>query len=167
MISLIYVLIDAMRILYGAVLYELYAERLPDRRDFWMKVSGEELQHAAMLRELDKLLVAGKVFYNLGQFGRQNVLRDLDYILQAEREALEAPLSIYQTVSKALRIERLMAECKFYSVVESDAPEFEHIAKRLVTLTKEHIQRLEQEVGSVIDLGEKALAESPPPSSSV
>ena len=144
-------------------LYKAYSRRIPEARDFWAKLTAEELQHAAMLRQLYSYLDRGQLFGNVKHFSRKAIEADIDFILKAEFEARHGSLSRHKACNCALKIEETMTERGFYATAGSDAPEFQIIAKRLVELTHEHIGRINEEVGRTIDLGQDAAKELPGP----
>jgi rubrerythrin len=143
-------------------LYRAYSERIPDCKDFWAKLSSEETRHADMLRSLYKTLESGNVFYNLDRFRKENIQADIDFIRMAEFDAMHGKLTRNKAVNVALKLERSITESAFYSTVKSDAPEYERIAGTLVERTREHIHRIEEETGRIIEMGEKAGEVVPP-----
>lgn len=144
-------------------LYSAYSERFAGSSDFWAKLAAEELQHGILLKGLYKLLDQGRVFRNVERFNRRGIEAEIRVILNAEFVARHGKLSIHDAVNMALRVERGITESGFYATVKSDAPEFAVIAARLVGCTKEHLRRLEREVGRTIDLGAEALDDVPAP----
>jgi len=143
-------------------LYKAYSQRIPDARDFWANLAAEEVRHAAMLRKFYNYLDRGQLFGNVKHFSRKAIEADVDFVLKAEFEARHGSLSRHKACNCALKIEEDMTEKGFYSTVVSDAPEFQTIAKRLVELTREHIDRIKDEVGRTIELGADAAKELPP-----
>ena len=137
----------------AAGLYHTFSLRLDVESNFWAKLAAEERQHAAMLRKLYELLDQGRVFYNVARFSNEEMLKDIDKVLGYEFDARRGKLSLYTAVNTALEVERLIAEGSFYSTVDSDAPEFKYIAERMIKETKEHVRRLQDEVGRAIDMG--------------
>lgn len=137
----------------AASLYKTFALRLKETSGFWEKIAAEEMQHAAMLRKLYDVLDRGKVFYNLSKFKMEDMLKDTDKILHMEYDARFGELSLYSAINQALKVERMLTECKFYKTVKSDAPEFRFLAERMVEQSKEHLRRMEEEAGRAIDMG--------------
>jgi rubrerythrin len=142
-------------------LYSAYSRRIPESKKFWAKLAAEETEHAAMLRKLYGFLDRGQLFRNVKHFDRKSIEADIDFILKAEFDVHHGSLCRHKACNCALKIEEDMTEKGFYSTVESDAPEFQIIARRLVELTCEHILRLKEEVGRTIELGEDAAKELP------
>jgi|GEM_PF-762868 len=142
-------------------LYNTYGQRFDDKDNFWAKFGAEELQHATMLRTMYKLLEDGKLFHNVEHFNRKALEDMVEFILNAEFDARHDQVSHHEAVSTALKIELSMLERGFYSVVTSDAEEFQIIASRLVKLTKAHTARLEAEMLRVRNLGDSAREKLP------
>lgn len=128
----------------GALLYNTYAELLPDQSALWSRLSAEENGHASMLERLEEMLKKGSLFRNLGQFGLKDIRKTIDEILNQELLARRNGTTSRAALIYALKLECAMAECQFYKTVDSDAPEFKIIAARLVEHTNEHINRLKE-----------------------
>ena len=54
--------------LYISKLYEVYANRFPDKKEFWLKISEEEKYHARALKLLGDHIHNGKVLFNQTRF---------------------------------------------------------------------------------------------------
>ena len=124
-------------------LYNTYAELLPDTAQMWSALSADEMAHATMLHKLEDILDQGHMFKNMGKFGVQGLKRCIDDLLNAETKARRSGTTYTDAMITALRTESYMAECEFYTSVESSSPEFQRIAKELVELTGNHIKKLE------------------------
>ena len=146
----------------ASALYSAYAQRLSSRSDFWARMAAEEMQHAAMLRSLYKVLEQGKVFYNVERFNRKAIQAETDFILDAEFQARHGRCSIYSAVNAALRVERSLCKSGFYATATSDAPQFRIIAASMMRHLDAHISRLDAEAGRAIDLGAAAREQAPP-----
>ena len=148
-----------------AQLYTAYSERLPDHASFWLHFAAEEMQHAAMLRKLYDVLEGGHVFFNVARFKPEEVREQIDDLQNMQFDAKHGELSLYSAVNYALATERMLAENSFYSIVESDAPEYKYIAERMIHFSKEHVRELEEEAGKAIDMGVLAKNPEKPPQS--
>jgi rubrerythrin len=143
-------------------LYATYGQRAPAMKVFWDKIAAEEMQHAHLLRTLEGMLEKGTVFYNVGRFHLKDLEDDIGFILNAETKARSEELSVLDTIMTASLVEKMIVECSFYQTIDSDAPEYKIIAQRLIEHTKEHIQRLDQEIQKVMVMGDKARTPLPP-----
>ena len=144
-----------------ACLYSAYSRRLKASERFWTELAAEEMQHAALMRSLYRILDSGSVFYNVGRFNREAIQTDVHAVLNAEYAARHEKLSPMDAINTALRIERFITETGFFSTVRSDSREYQIIAERLAHCTKEHVKRLEQEAGYAIDMGDAARKDVP------
>jgi len=144
-------------------LYTAYSERLLASKQFWARLAAEEMQHAAMLRGMYKLLDNGHIFTNLDRFRDDVIQADIHFILNAEFDARHGQLSFRKAVNTALAMERTMTDSRFYSTVECGAPEFRIIAERLIVLTEQHIKRIDDETARVISMGRAAADDVPLP----
>ncbi len=137
-------------------LYSTFSQRLVDCSAYWAKIAAEEMQHAAMVRALFKVLDKGHVFFNVARFNSKELLSQIEWILDLEYEARHKFLSRYIAINTALRIEQSLAERAFYTTVKSDAPEFKFVAERMRAHSAEHLKHLEEECARTIDLGQAA-----------
>jgi hypothetical protein len=139
-------------------LYNTFSERLEECSEYWAKISAEEMQHAAMVRSLYRVLDSGHVFFNVERFNSRELLGQIEWILDLDYDARYADLSRYTAINTALMIEQSLAERKFYTTVKSDAPEFKFVAERMTAHAAEHLKHLEEECARTIDLGSVAAS---------
>ncbi len=123
-----------------AELYATYSEIFPDRKDFWLNLSGKEKHHAALLQSLRKQLSNGNIFYNIGRFDQNSIQSLLNTIQSANALAKENNASQSQAIRTALSIESSVVDAHFYDIVKSDAAEFKIIADKLSTDTYDHVK---------------------------
>lgn len=137
-------------------LYKTFSQRLEDCAAYWSDIAAEEVQHAAMIRCLYKVLDEGHVFFNVARFRSRDLLAQIEWVLDLEHAARYEPLSRATAINTALKVEQLLAERQFYRTVKSDAPEFKFVAARMTAHSEEHLKRLEEECARTVDLGEAA-----------
>ena len=124
-------------------LYNTYGTILANNSDFWFKMSTEEMQHAALLRNLHQVLDRGNIFHNLGRFHVEELQNEIDIVVDAEIEAQKNELSHHTALNNALKCEQTMVESNFYMIVDSDDQGFKTVAARLIELTKAHLLKLQ------------------------
>lgn len=145
-----------------SLLYSTYSKRIDVYSGFWASMAAEEMQHAAMLRKLYTVLEKGNVFYNVARFNRKSLLADMDGILDIAYNAKYNELSHYIAINEALKIERHLIDSDFYQTVESDAPEFKFIADRMISLSRDHMLKLEAAAGEAVEAGAEAARPAGP-----
>jgi hypothetical protein len=128
-------------------LYDAYAVLHPTSSSLWSTLAKEERMHASMLLTiLTKMLDAGHLFWNIGQFNDESVAKELELIRDALYRVRNAKPSEYECITTAIQIENTLLDSKFYSVVTSDAKEFATICQTLTKETEKHIQRLKDKL---------------------
>lgn len=132
-------------------LYVTYGDKFKDAAKFWGILAAEEMQHAAMLRQLYKILDKGKLFYSIDHFDRASIEKMIECVITAEYNANHRLVTHKMALSIAIQTERCMTESGFYRTVTSDAPEYKIIAEQLIIRTDEHIARIEEELKNCTD----------------
>ena len=138
-------------------LYNTFSQRLEEASAYWARIAAEEVQHAAMIRCLYKVLDEGHVFFNVARFKSRALITQIEWILDLEHDARYEVLSRHTAINTALKVEQSLAERQFFKTVKSDAPEFKFVAERMTAHSAEHLKRLEEECARTIDLGAVAV----------
>ena len=135
----------------NAALYTTFSQRLKDRAGLWSELAAEELQHAAVLRGLYRILERGCLFHNVERFNRAAIHADMEVVLKCEFKAEHGLLTPRSAINTALRIERSPCVNGFYAMVASDAPEFRYLAESMNRHIADHIRKLETEARQLAD----------------
>lgn len=123
-------------------LYMAYADRFPEQGPTWRQLAREEQTHAAALGAIRKMLDAGHLLENVGQFDGDLIEQEVEEVRRALKRAGQPDLKLDEAVSTARAIENSVIESQFYNTVTCSAPEFERIAQRLRGDTHRHIDKL-------------------------
>ncbi len=123
-------------------LYEVYAEKFPENKDFWNKIAAEELGHATWIRRLESDISQGKTLFKEDRFNTQLIQTSTDYVNSQIASALQHDLELINALSVAVDIEQVMLENKFFEVFEVDSIELKQIMQSLQKATEEHLQRV-------------------------
>lgn len=123
-------------------LYLRYAERFPDQGPTWRQLAREEQTHAAALGAIRKMLDAGHLLENVGQFDGDIIEQEVDEVRAALQRAEHPNLQLHEAVATAREIEHSVIESQFYDTVTCSAPDFQRIAQRLRGDTQRHIDKL-------------------------
>jgi len=126
--------------LYISKLYEVYADRFPDKKEFWIKISEEEKNHAIALKALGGHIHNGKVLFNQTRFNPQTIKFSMEYRKRLILESQASNFTYLQAVSNAYAQEQALLECKFFEVFESDDIELKRVLNYLMESTKQHVQ---------------------------
>jgi len=123
-------------------LYKRYALLFPEQGPTWRQLAREEQIHAGALGAIRKLLDAGHVLENIGQFDGDLIEHEVGDVRRALKRAQADNLDLREAIKTARQLESSIIESQFYDVVTCRAPEFERIAKRLRDDTTKHIEKL-------------------------
>ena len=125
-------------------LYEEYAQRFPDYKDFWSTLTGDEMEHAVWIRGLHSQIEEGSVYFKEGRFKMEAIKNSLDYLKGRLTEAQKEEISLIKALSIARDIEKALIEKKFFEVFEGDSVELKEVLLNLEAATKEHMDRIEK-----------------------
>ncbi|MDD5040723.1 MAG: hypothetical protein PHY34_06295 [Patescibacteria group bacterium] len=124
-------------------LYNLYAGRFPEEKDFWMTIAGEEAQHATWVKRLMPRVDEGLVFFQKGRFNESSIESTLQYLATLIAQAEQGGLELINALSIAHDIESSLIEKEYYTVFKSDLAEFRELLSKLAQATKGHAQRVQ------------------------
>lgn len=124
-------------------LYRLYSQLFPDDRDFWIRLSLEEMNHAALLK-------SARQFLNIGKLPPEALYRNID-TLREINSRISQRIEQYRDVRPdecqayafAQELEMSAAEKHFQQIMESAGDEriFE-IFRKLAGSDRDHAERI-------------------------
>jgi rubrerythrin len=125
-----------------AELYRIFAETLPDHREFFERLAGDEVGHARQITRLAQALSAGSVSVNPHRFPEPAILASIDSVHEQARQVRKTNVSLVDALSISADIESLMLERRFFEVFEGDSSELKELLNRLAAATEAHRARL-------------------------
>ena len=128
------------------VIYTVFADSLSEAEHVWRRLAHEEHGHAATVRSLLKYLDEGHIFYDLGRFKGNRLNACIERLQSALQQARTHDLTRRYCIQMALELEEVLLENRFYETVESDAPEFKHLATAMLASIERHRQIILAEV---------------------
>lgn len=132
-----------------ARLYETYAAKIPQLREFFGELAEKEVEHARTITDFVARVKAGSVRVNPRRFSTQSILASLDYLEEHQKKAEAGAINGIIALSTCVDLEDALIEKKFFEIFESDAPEVKQFLQKLSVETTEHRQQarlaLEQE----------------------
>ena len=123
-------------------LYRRFSESFPDYKDFWLRLSQEEISHAKCIRDLRSKIEEDIVYFNENRFQPAAIVHSLQYIEQIQREALLPNFSLIKALSIASFIEDALIEYKYFEVFKGDSPVLEKVLRVLADATNVHRDRV-------------------------
>ena len=123
-------------------LYRCYAESQPDREDFWLRLAGEEDEHAEAIKLLGQKVGGRDAFFRPGRFRYEEVKESLDALEKEIDGARDKGNSWKDALEAALQLEDKMMEKRFFEVVRGDSPVLQGVLRKIKKETGEHRDRL-------------------------
>ncbi len=127
-----------------ARLYQLYAEKLPDFEDFWLKLADEEIEHASLIRDFAAGVEKG--IYNLDEkrFPPGALQTYKAYLDGSMQKAIRKGVDTISAFTTAMYIEESLIELKYFEVIDSGSDDFDEVLSRLKKATTEHNKRIKE-----------------------
>lgn len=122
-----------------SVLYETYAEKFPEYKEFWFDLAKEEVGHAAWIRKLNN---NSALSFNEDRFKSKHVEISLKYLDEKIREAQTQKIDLADVLSVAIELETNLIERDFFSVFDGDPDELKETFQNLKTATQAHAERV-------------------------
>jgi hypothetical protein len=117
-------------------LYKSYSEKFADYKEFWAKMSGDELEHASRLRSL---VVMPGVRFNPDRFNLM-VIRNFSHNVTKEIETSRTGyVSRVNALSVSVSFEESLLEHRYFEVFDYDLEELKEVFSRLQSETQAHL----------------------------
>jgi len=127
-----------------AQLYEVYALKFPEYKDFWSQLSSEEIQHAEWIEKLRIQVEDSEEDFIVERFAKGAVEHSIDYVKGLIDSTAQPDFLLMNALSTALYIEMALIENKYFEVFEADSPGTKQALDALAQDTREHCQRLRE-----------------------
>ena len=118
-------------------LYAVYADKFQEYNQFWSELSKEEERHANWIKDLVKMIEAGKVFFDQKRFNIEAIRSSLTELKINIINNKHGDISLINALSAAYYYEMALIERKFFEVFETDSAELKHT---LINLSEETIK---------------------------
>jgi len=123
-------------------LYKEYARKFPKQREFWIKISAEETEHASWISKLYSQAGEGSLCFKEGRFKKEAIKTSIDYLEDRIVEAQNKEISAKNALSIAQDLENGLIEKKFFEIFEHDCKEIKQVLHDLAFATSEHRNRI-------------------------
>ncbi len=125
-----------------AHLYELYAGKFPEYKDFWNELSQEEVQHAGWIEKLQDEIEDSADDFVVERFPVGAIQHSTEYVKKLADTAEQPDFVLINALSTALRLEEALMENKYFEVIETDSVKTKHTLSMLAQSTQQHYQRV-------------------------
>jgi len=127
-----------------ADLYRAYAEKLPERREFFDRLAADEVTHARRIAGFVQGVRTGSVSIDPGRFSEETIIASLDHVRKQVEQGRKTNVSLVDALSISADIESAMIERRFFDVFEGDSGELKQLLRGLAAATEAHRARLLQ-----------------------
>lgn len=125
-----------------SALYSLYSQQIPEKHEFWERLSNEEIGHAAQIgieKNDTEAIVENK-------FSRGVVKYVMNFVLEEIEKTQKNPPTHREALFTALRIEQSMLERKCFDMFFPTKEKVKEIFFKLNRETEKHVQQLQNEI---------------------
>lgn len=130
-------------------LYKIYSEKIPEKKDFWEKISKEEVRHAEEIRKINKKT---EVSFEENKFHQSIVQNIFDFVQKSLQEAMEKDMSHVEALNVALRVEQSFMEKKSFEIFSPNQKTVKEVLQKLNLETEGHIKKLQEELARSIKI---------------
>ena len=123
-------------------LYGVYASKFPEYEDFWTELSGEEVQHAEWIDELQAKVADSPTDFVVDRFSIVAVVHSIEYVRKQVQRVQHQEITPMQAFSTALHLEEAPIEKKFFETFDGDSKEIEQTLALLAQCTQDHYNKV-------------------------
>jgi rubrerythrin len=123
-------------------LYQAYASRFPEQKDFWTRLSQDEQQHAQWLDAIR--LKAQRPSSNLAvdRFPAAAIEHSIRYVGSLIEGTAQPDLTADNALSHAFHLEESLLENRYFEVFRSDSTEIGSTLARLAQAARLHFEQV-------------------------
>ena len=125
-----------------AELYEVYADKFPEYKDFWTKFSREEYQHADWINTLQTRFEESTEDFVIERFPIGAVENSTEYVKKLAVTTRQSDMLLINALSTAVHLEQALIEKKYFEVFEGDSAKTKKILSLLAQSTQKHYEKL-------------------------
>ena len=127
-----------------AGLYEDFAQKFPQHKDFWSNLAKEEHQHARWIRRLNTRINQEKNFGRvlIDKFPLQTIERSLEGIKRIAEEAKDADLTFEEALKISMELEESLLEKRYFEIFQGEQAEINQVLGFLEKETIMHSDRI-------------------------
>ncbi|MDX9913490.1 MAG: hypothetical protein RBS77_02835 [Candidatus Moranbacteria bacterium] len=128
-------------------LYHFFAQKIPQEKEFWLRLSEEENKHAYWLEVLGMNIEKRGISLNGDdRFNLPLIKSSIEHVKEALDDFKKIELSFFDALTFAKDIENSMIEKKFFEVFYGIDDDFDRVMKLLKEETKKHSERIEEKL---------------------
>lgn len=125
-------------------LYNAYAEKLTEHKEFWATLAWEELDHAERIRKLSQYIEQGHARFNADKFNPIVIRTSMEYIAKELRSAENEDISMKKALAVALNIEKAIIDGQVFEAFKGFTAEAREFIRACVKNFEEHYQAIQE-----------------------
>ena len=123
-------------------LFEAYAQKFPEYKEFWSTVSWEEKDHAENIRKLSQMIEKGHAHFDLEKFKPSVIENSMDYIAKELVRAEQENISLRTALSVALNIEDAIIDGKVFEKFKGYTADAKRFLRECAASFAEHYRAI-------------------------
>jgi hypothetical protein len=128
-------------------LYALFAEKYPDQRELWMRLSQEEEGHAEALHKLYDASLEGRAVFEEGKISHEGVQLVIEHVRTVYRCAMQGKISALKALSIGYDLENSLLEKAVFQCFKVTS-EFADMLQTLRGETQKHALLTKNEINA-------------------
>lgn len=125
-------------------LYNLYAGKFPDFREFWLEIAKDELEHASWIRALYSKIKEGSLSFSKDRLKKEAIEAYSKYVKDEINSISKEKISLKEALLTTLEVEKALIEREYFKVFDTDLLTLRQVLLNLDFATHEHIKRVEK-----------------------
>jgi len=125
-------------------LYKVYTQKLPTYRDFWLKLSSEEAEHAMWVRDFENKAKEGLAYFDKNRFNLQAIKISLDYVNEQIESARSKDILPIKALSMSLDLESALIDNQWFEAFATDSAALRNLMEDLREAVKKHRERVKR-----------------------
>jgi len=130
-------------------LYRLYANQLPEYREFWERLSDDEMRHKEWVLELIETHAQGLLEINTRRANPELYETYLHFLEGLIQHAEKRPVTAIEAFANAAQAEHTYIERSLLAVVSTDSEGVQRVLEALGHSTERHAEVIDRELARV------------------
>ncbi|MGB3342092.1 MAG: hypothetical protein WBB37_11490 [bacterium] len=124
-------------------LYDAYAQKFPDHKEFWATVSWEEKDHAEKIRRLSQITKKGHARFDSEKFKLSVIKISMDYVVKESARVKNEDISMRTAISVALHLENAIVDGEVYESFKGYTAEAKSFIRECAASFAEHYRAIQ------------------------
>lgn len=126
-----------------ARLYKIFADQLPDHKDFWQDLAKDELQHAEWIKKFHQAEKEDLLAFSEGKIKTYTMNAFIENLEKIIRRAENREITLKMAISYTVDFERSLIEKNVFSHFKIIDEKLQGIMVKLESETRKHLKKTE------------------------